>query len=449
VSISLQVSDLSKSFNKPLFSGVNLTALAPVKIGLIGDNGSGKSTLLKILAGLEEADTGEVIWSRDIKMEYLEQEVVADTFDVSGGEKKIIKITQAFFGNNNVLLLDEPDNHLDLDHKIWFEGLVKEFKGIAIIISHDRRFLENAVDRIWYLNEEKIRDYPFAYGQFKEVFEGEMATRTKLWTLQEKERIRLAEFVKQMQIKAAANNKVTGAYHNAIHRYERWVKDMTEKPPEDKKLKLEINLGEQYSRKTALQLKGIGKAYIKNRVLENVNLHLFCGEKIAIAAPNGAGKSTLLNIIGGKVSPDGGEVRVGETLKLGYYAQEHLEALDEDATMIEELQKAKAFAWYDAISYLKRFLFEREQAAMQVKYLSGGQKSRLQLAKFLATSPDILLLDEPTNHLDLKTVLALENFLKDFEGTLLLVSHDREFTENICETVYELESGNLRRKIIV
>ncbi len=447
MAVSLQVTNLAKGFSAPLFAGVDLRAAAPSKIGLIGDNGSGKSTLLKIMAGLEVPDAGTVEWSGGAKVGYLEQEIISEGYEISGGEKKILKLTELFYSDLNVLLLDEPDNHLDLDHKNWFEGLVKDFNGLVVVISHDRHFLETGVERIWYLDELSVRDYPFSYGQFKEVFEGEMAARQKRWELQEKERIRLAELVKQMRVRAAANDQLTGTYHNAVHRYEKWVAEMEEKPPVRRKLGLEMKLGERHRKKTALHLKDVEKSYADNSVLKGVNLHVFCGEKIAISAPNGSGKSTLLNIIGGKTLPDGGICRIGDGLKLGYYTQEHLDTLDEGATLIEELQKSRAFPWFEAVAYLKKFMFRQEMGKRKVRYLSGGQKSRLQLAKFLALNPDILLLDEPTNHLDLRTVVALENFLQTYAGTLILVSHDREFENATCNIKYLLTEGKLVRKL--
>lgn len=442
--VFLQVSHLSKSFNNPLFEGVNLAAYEPVKIGLIGDNGSGKSTFLKILAGLETADAGNVVFSKNAKIGYLEQEIVSDTYNVSGGEKKILRLTELFYSDYDILLLDEPDNHLDLDHKLWFEQLVKDFPGIVIVISHDRRFLENAVDKIWFLEEKQIKEYPFNYSKFKNIYEGEMESRQHLWEVQEKERKRLEDVVEQMRVRAAANSKLAGRYRGTVKRYEKFVANMVQKPPQAKKLAMEIDLSKQHRRKTAVYLKDIAKSYGANQVIKDITLHVFCGEKIAIAAPNGSGKTTLLNIIVDKIKADSGESRIGPALKLGYYAQEHLQALDEHSNLVDELQKSAPFTHYDAISYLKKFLFHENQIKMEVRFLSGGQKSRLQLAKFLATNPDILILDEPTNHLDLKTVLALENFLKDYPGALILVSHDRQLVDNVVDTVYELKDGKLK-----
>lgn len=443
MSVSLQVTNLSKGFVNPLFWNVNLNVFGSEKIALIGDNGSGKSTFLRILGGLENADSGSVFWNKNAKIGYLEQEIVSSDYAVSGGEQKIIKITELFYGEYDVLLLDEPDNHLDLDHKEWFDQLVAEFSGMVVVISHDRAFLQKSITKTWHLEEKRIIQYDFGYDKFKEIYEKNMESRQHLWDTQEKERLRLAEIVKQFRVKAARNDALAKQLHSAEKRYDRFVENMIERPPQAKTAQIKTNTMAQPARKTALQIKGICKAYGKHTVLQNINLHIFCGEKIAIEAPNGSGKSTLLNILVNKVSQDAGEFHFGPSLKIGYYAQEHLQALDEHISMVEELQKAYPISYYDAIAYLKRFLFSSDQAKSEIRFLSGGQKSRLQLAKFLATNPDILILDEPTNHLDLKTILALEEFLKDYFGTLVLVSHDRELVSNVVTSHYQLQSGKL------
>lgn len=439
----VQITNLSKSFDNPLFDNVNLSATAPRKIGLIGDNGSGKSTFLKMLAGLEPVVEGQIIWSPDSQIGYLEQEILTDTFDVSGGQKKILRLTEVFYSQNNVVLLDEPDNHLDLDHKYWFEQLVRDFPGIAIIISHDRNFLSRAVDTIWNLHEAEIKSYPFAYDRFKEVYERELGSRQHLWETQEKERQRLADLVKLFRIRATSNSKMSGRYSSMVKRYEKFVAEMVDKPPVEVKIKFSAAIAKQHHRKTALFLKDISKSYGDNQVLKQLNLHVFCGEKVAINAPNGSGKSTLLNIIANRLPLDTGEVKLGSGLHLGYYLQDHAEALDENSSLIEEIRKSAPLNEYQAMRFLKRFFFTEHQTKSATKYLSGGQKSRLQLAKFLATNPEVLILDEPTNHLDLKTVLALESFLKEYTGALVLVSHDQELVANTVDTLYHLEDGKL------
>ena len=303
--------------------------------------------------------------------------------------------------------------------------------------------MRNAVDRIWFLEEEKIQDFPFNYNKFQDLYEENMAARKHLWEVQEKERKRLEALVKEYQRRASMSKDLSAQYKSMIKRYDRFVGEMTQKPPEQKSLSLDVDLDKQHKRKTAIFLKGLAKSYDKNQVLKDLNLHVFCGDKIAINAPNGSGKSTLLNIISGRLPFDLGEVYLGPNLKVGYYTQEHTQALDENATMVDELQKEVHLHHFDAVSYLKKFLFTDVQIKSQVKYLSGGQKSRLQLAKFFGTNPDVLILDEPTNHLDLKTVLSLENFLLDYSGTLVLVSHDKELVEKVVDRVYALHDGLL------
>lgn len=441
----LQITNLGKSFNNLLFEEVVLTATAPCKIGFIGDNGSGKSTLLKMMINQESVDDGTVAWTKGAKVGYLPQEIVTDN-ELSGGEKKIKQLQELFYSDYAVLLLDEPDNHLDLDHKIWFEQLVAEYEGILIVISHDRNFLTNSIDKVWLLEEKTIREYSFGFEKFSEIYVGEMAARKHQWKDQEKERLRLADMVERFRSRAASSKKMAKTYHSAVLRYNKFVAEMVKKPPEDPTIKLGSDLDKQHQRKTALHLKELHKSYGEKQVLKGINLHLFCGEKVAINAPNGAGKSTLLNIISGKLTQSSGEMTIGPNLKLGCYSQEHLEALDESKSIIENLQKSMTVPFYQVASYLKRFLFDNNQVRLPVRLLSGGQKSRVQLAKFLATNPDILILDEPTNHLDLKTVFALENFLKDYQGALVLVSHDRQLVDNVVDTVYELENGQLIRK---
>ncbi|MDO8515279.1 MAG: ATP-binding cassette domain-containing protein, partial [bacterium] len=233
-------------------------------------------------------------------------------------------------------------------------------------------------------------------------------------------------------------------YHGMVKRYEKFVSEMVAKPPAAKSLNLKSNLDEAAKRKTALHLINLNKSYKDKVVLKNLGVHIFCGDKIAINAPNGSGKSTLLNIIAGRTKADSGEVYIGPELKMGCYTQEHQDVLDENLTMTEEVQKNMPFAWQQALGYLKRFMFTEAQINGQIKYLSGGQKSRLQLAKFLSVNPDILVLDEPTNHLDLKTVISLEKFLKDYKGTIVLVSHDRELVNKVANKKYLLVDGVLK-----
>lgn len=441
--LSLKVDHLSKSFSSVLFDNVTLNVQGPAKIALIGDNGSGKSTFLKMLAGVESVPQGKIIWGKDSYISYMEQELEKDLDTASGGERKVIKLNQLFYGGSNVLLLDEPDNHLDVDNRLWFQQLVKNFEGILIVISHDRTFLRKCVDKIWLLEEQTIKEYPFSYDKFADVYEENRSARIHNWEVQEKERKRLETALKEAQRRASMSDTSAATYWALETRYNRFVEQMPEKPEESRSLHLTVSVDKQPKRKTAIHLKDLNKSFENNHVLKGLSLHVFCGEKIAINAPNGSGKSTLLNVLSGRLPYESGEVYIGPNLKIGYYTQKHLASLEENRTLVDELQKSVHLDYYRAVSYLKKFMFTEAQINSQVKYLSGGQKSRLQLAKFLGTNPDILILDEPTNHLDLKTVLALEKFLSEYKGTLILVSHDRELVKKVTERIYTINTGKL------
>ena len=304
--LSLRVAGVAKSYANPLFTGVNLSVQGPAKIALIGDNGSGKSTFLKMLGGKEDVTVGSVSWGSDTVVSYLEQELGKDLDSASGGEKKIIKLTQMFYSRDNVLLLDEPDNHLDLDNRLWFSQMVENFDGILIVISHDRAFLRNSVQKIWLLEEGAITEYPFGYDKFSQVYGDTMAAREHQWEVAERERKRLETMVKTFGQKAAANDAFAKMYHSMEKRYDRFVATMVTKPPQIKSVSFDTRTVKQPVKKTAIHLKNINKAYGENRILRDLSLHIFCGEKVAIVAPNGSGKSTLLNIISGRLAYDSG-----------------------------------------------------------------------------------------------------------------------------------------------
>jgi len=443
----LKVENLTKRHLNTLFDGVNLYAHSPSKIGLIGDNGIGKSTFLKMIAGMESPDEGKISWIGDPQVAYLPQEILDNEYELSGGQQKIVKLTEIFYGGFDVILLDEPDNHLDLDHREWFANLVEEYEGLLIGISHDRSFLRKYVNKIWLVEEQNVKSYDGAYNKFLELYTNEKVAQAKLYQTQFKEQERLKESVNRMKVWVKMNDAFAGRYRSAIKRYERHVEGMVKRPELKKEIKLSVGLAEQAKRKTAMYLEHLVKSYGEKEVLKDINLHLFCGEKVAIQAPNGSGKTTLLSIVSGALKMDSGRMRIGNGLKLGVYTQDHNVALNDDLSPVELLRNYLPFSEPQAVSHLAKFLFSYDQMRGKIKFLSGGQKSRLQLACFLATNPDLLILDEPTNHLDLTTVQLLEDFLKTYAGAILLVSHDREFVESVVEKIYMLKEGVLDIKL--
>lgn len=442
--LGLSISHLSKSYHVPLFQDFTLETEGNQVIGLIGDNGSGKSTLLKILAGEEAPDKGSYKWSSQVNFGYLYQEI-QELGNLSGGQKKITLLRKLFFEEKkNVLLLDEPDNHLDIENKLWLEGVIKNFPGIVIIISHDRKLLANITTRVWLVAEGKINDYQFGYQKFVDIYQEELDRRFHLFKSQDKERQRLEKLVEMFHSRATSSNKLVGAYHSTEKKLEKFKKTMIDPPPVNKNsLGINLDLEKQHYRKTAIFVQGISKSFGNKGILKDLKLHLFCGEKVAIMGPNGRGKSTLMKIIAKVLNPEQGTIEYGTNLKVGYYSQDHFETLDENKTPVEELNKVKPSLPFENQSYLKRFLFTKEVSNSKIKYLSGGQRSRVQLAKFLILSPEVLLLDEPTNHLDIKSVETLEKFLIEYPGALVLVSHDRTLISNFAQKIYTIEDGKL------
>ncbi|MFZ2202414.1 MAG: ABC-F family ATP-binding cassette domain-containing protein [Microgenomates group bacterium] len=437
---NLKIKHLVKHYNQPLLEGINLGHTGKDIIAFIGDNGSGKSTLLKILAGIEQEDSGEVSWDGPHSIGYLTQEI-ADHESLSGGEKKITKLAELLYSNQyDVVLLDEPDNHLDLDNKIWLEEALTAFNGLVIMISHDRAFLSNVSTKIWLLENHQIKTYPFGYSKFKAVYEEEESAKADLYKTQSKETMRLAKMALMFRDKG-----FIGAYHNTQKRLERLKAEMTENPLAKKAaITIQTHLENKViKRKTAILVKDLVFSYGDQLLFDKANLHLFVQDKTALLSPNGTGKSTLINLLLGKLTPLSGEAKIGPNLRVGYYSQEHSATLPSEETPLSIFANRHPLFDYEVEAILKKFFFNRQTIRSKIWTLSGGQKSRLQLALFLYTNPDLLILDEPTNHLDLKSVEALESFLKEYQGTVLLVSHDRELVGNVCGSIYTIANHHL------
>jgi ATP-binding cassette, subfamily F, member 3 len=445
---NLKISKLSKQYNQPLLEEVDLTHSGNDLIALIGDNGCGKSTLLKILAGLEEVDGGKVSWGPEPRIGFMPQEIV-DHPTLSGGQKKIALLSKLIYTNqNDVLLLDEPDNHLDAESKIWLEEALREFPGLVIYISHDRKFLKKTAEKIWLVEDGRIKEYPFGFAKFEETYSEYFQSQAKLYKLQEAEKKRLEAFVARMQ-RMATNVKGAKRYKAAKTRLSRFIDEMVDDPSS----KTEVisikskQIGKTIKKKTAIFIKEMSFSYSNDEMIfKSARLHVFVGEKIALVAPNGTGKSTLIKLLINELEPTSGRAELGNNLKIGYYSQEHFANLPSDQTSLAIFQERYPIPDWQIESILRNFFFTKALTRTRIERLSGGQRSRLQLALFLYTNPDLLILDEPTNHLDLKSIMALERFLIGYEGTILLISHDEELVNNVCQTVYTLNGGEIDRK---
>lgn len=443
---NLKITKLEKSYNQPLLDDITLSHTGDGIVALIGDNGCGKSTLLKILGSLEEQDSGRIEWSNNPRIGYLEQEI--DSLPtLSGGQKKLAMLADLIYSNlYDILLLDEPDNHLDIENKQWLAAALQTFSGLVIMISHDRHLLKQITTHTWLVEDREIRTYPFGYAKFTEEYDKERESLDHQFHVQDKEHKRLLELVERFRQKAASSLKTARYYHALEKRLARFEAEMIKDPKSrDVHIKLDTSVsGKQIKHKLAIMVKDLVFAYPENSIFENAELYIEVGEKVALLAPNGSGKSTLIKLILGQLDPDTGVAKVGDNLKVGYYSQEHLETLPKDSSPLECFIQRFPIADYEAAAVLRKFYFSKQTIKSKIWTLSGGQKARLQLALFLYTNPDILILDEPTNHLDLKSVAALEEFLLDYAGTVLLISHDHDLLNNVCDVAYDVKNKKIK-----
>lgn len=443
--INLKITKLEKSYNQPLLDDVSLNHSGWGVVALIGDNGSGKSTLLKILANIEEQDGGKIEWSWPPRIGYLPQEI--DSLPtLSGGQKKIALLSDLIYSNlYDVLLLDEPDNHLDIENKDWLAKAIKSFNGLIILISHDRHLLKEVTTHTWLVQDREVRTYPFGYGKFVQAYEEEKESLAHQYQVQQKEHKRLSELLKIFKYKATYSSDNAKTMHAIEKRLARFEAQMVKDPGErEATISLSSKItSKQIKHKLAINVRDLSFSYPGNSIFEDADLFIEVGEKVALLSPNGSGKSTLIKLILGQLTPDSGIAKVGENLKVGYYSQEHLETLPKDSTPLKCMTSKFPLHDYQALEVLRKFYFSKTLASSKIWTLSGGQKSRLQLALFLYSNPDVLILDEPTNHLDLKSVSALEKFLIEYEGAVLLISHDRELVDNVADISYEIRNRKI------
>jgi len=436
--INLKCEGISKHYNQPLLDEVSFNFRGSGVVGFVGDNGSGKSTFLKIIGGIEDQYEGKYSWGKGMRIGYMPQEIVGRD-RLSGGQKKIEKLAELVYGGGfDVLLLDEPDNHLDFEGKDWLMEALSHFSGLVIMISHDRDFLAKTTSYVWMVEDKKIRTFPFGYSRYEEVYEKEQTSQKKLYALQLAEKKRLEQLVKDFRLRLAQGKVKPSGLRAMVSRLERHEAQMIDdQSMREEKIVLRSEVaGKQIKGKTAVLVKSMNFAYGDSKVFSGASFHMDVGEKVVMIAPNGAGKTTLIRLLMGDLKPDEGVAKIGVGLKVGYYAQEHFKALDEEKTAMSLFLDAYPMCEYEVESVLRKFLFTKQTMRTRVALLSGGQKARLQMALFLYTMPDLLILDEPTNHLDIKSIMALEGFLLEFRGTVLLITHDRELIAGMrCRTV--------------
>lgn len=477
----LTLENVSKSYTeRMLFDHISLGINEGDKIGVIGINGTGKSTLLKIIAGLEETDDGTRTCGNKLRISYLPQTPVFDdsksilanvtegqtakesyrnitgearsmllkfgicdpegsASTLSGGQKKRAALVRTLLTESDLLVLDEPTNHLDSDMTEWLEDYLNKWKGAFIMITHDRYFLDRVTNKIVELDKGKLYSYQTNYSGFialkAEREEMALSTERKAKTLFKTE-------LAWMQRGARARSTKQKAH---IQRFEA-LRDR-EKIQVDGTV--EINALSSRLGKKTIELYDISKSYNGVTLFAPFSYILLSTDRIGIVGHNGCGKSTLLNIITGKLTPDTGFVDMGTTIKLGYFSQEN-EALNPNLTVLQYIRDTAEYietkeGTMSASAMCEQFLFDGSMQHTRIEKLSGGEKRRLYLLKVLMEAPNVLILDEPTNDLDIQTLTILENYLQDYPGIVITVSHDRYFLDKIATRIFSFENGQIAR----
>ena len=470
----LSAEQLSKSFGtRVLLDGASLYLERGDKVGVVGLNGAGKSTLLRLLSGAEEPDGGTVRLDPNVRLEYLPQNPVfpgehtvleqvvlglsgddralaeyegkmilsrlgVSRFDqpvgqLSGGERRRVALAAVLSRPCDVLVLDEPTNHLDSDMVLWLEDYLKKWKGALAMVTHDRYFLERIVTRIAEVEDGRLFFYEGNYDKYlsrkAERLEQEKAGERKRQALLRR------EYQWVMQGPTARGTK-------SRERLERYEALKAQTGPAEKST-LELSARSSRLGKKTIELRHVTKAFDGRTVLRDFDCMLLRDDRIGIVGANGSGKSTLLNLIAGDLIPDGGEIEVGETVRVGYFRQE-VPDMDGDTRVIDYVKAIgnrieTPEGMLTASQLLEQFLFPAEEQWSPINKLSGGEKRRLYLLSVLAAAPNVLLLDEPTNDLDLQTLAALEDYLDSFPGAVVTVSHDRYFLDRVARRVFAVE----------
>ena len=360
---------------------------------------------------------------------------------LSGGQKKLVGLARLLLLNPDILLLDEPDNHLDLPGKMYLEKLIREYDGTVVIISHDRYLLDAAVTHIAELEDGKMTVFEGDYTSYMADKEMRLARQEEMFRAQQVTIKRLEAAIKRLAIwgKVYDNEDLARKSKTMQKRLDKM--DKVEKPVTERR-RMEMQLNGWRGSNKVLELADISKSFGEKRVFANVNETIWHGERVGLIGANGAGKSVLLRMILGKEMPDMGEIKIGPSVSVGHYAQEH-ETLDFNQTVLDAVRYAGEMSESRATAFLLRYLFTYKQVSQKIGELSGGERSRLQLALVVLSGANFLLLDEPTNNLDIASAEVLEQALEDFEGTVLVISHDRYFLDQTMQRLLVIENGQL------
>ncbi len=362
---------------------------------------------------------------------------------LSGGQKKLIGLARLLLAHPSLLLLDEPDNHLDIPGKAYLEQFINGYNGAVVLISHDRYLLDACVTHITEIEDGKLTTFVGNYTEFIIDKEQRLAKQEELYQIQKRGLARMELAIKRYRVWVQFNDKFASRIHAMEARIARV--DKIDKPILDRK-RMDFEINGWRGSNQVLEFVDLEKSFEHRTILNKTNLLIRHGERIGLIGANGAGKSVFLRMILGRETPTAGEVKIGPSIKVGYYAQEH-ETLDFNQTLIDVVRHAGEMSEGRAVSFLTRYLFPYRQATQRIGSLSGGERSRLQLALLVLSGSNFLLLDEPTNNLDIASAEVLENSLMEFDGTVLVISHDRYFLDRTVNKILCLENGKLTEYI--
>lgn len=485
----INIENITKSYTDSLlFDDASFAVNEQEKIGIIGINGTGKTTLLKMIVGQEEPDTGKITRANNIVIRYLPQHPVFDegatalacvmknnlthdnewsleseaksmlqklgitdyeqrTDKLSGGQKKRIALANTLLSQADVLVLDEPTNHLDSAMSDWLEEYLKNYRGALVMVTHDRYFLDSVSNRIVEIDKGKTYSYQTNYSGFLEL----KAEREEMAAATERKRQSILRVEIEWMKRGARARSTKQKAH--IQRYETLA---AQKAPVQEQ-ELELSSISTRMGRTTVELKDITKSFDGRTLIDHFNYIFLKNDRIGFIGENGCGKSTLMKIICGMEQADEGEVCIGQTIKIGYYAQEirsdkeaGLAYMDPKLRVIDYIRNTAEYVQtvdgsVSASVMLERFLFPPEKQYAPIGKLSGGEKRRLNLLRVLMEAPNVLILDEPTNDLDIRTLTILEDYLDSFDGIVITVSHDRYFLDRTVRRIFAFEDGTIRQ----
>ncbi len=460
---------------KPILDHVNLVINEKEKWGIVGQNGVGKSTLLRMMVGLEKPDSGEVNLLRKYKISYCpqnsefdENKTIYDTVlsymtekteeyqiqailnklgftdynqkvgILSGGQKKRVALAISLIRNADVYFLDEPTNHLDQDMIIWLEKYLAKVSKTVVLVTHDRYFLSRITNHIMEIDDGHVYTYDGGYADYLEQRE---IRRENALNAEKKRQNFLRTEIEWIRAGAQARSTKQKS------RIERFEKIAAIDAPKTMNT-LELKSASTRLGRNTIEINNISKSYDDRLLFQNFSYNVMRLDRIGIIGKNGCGKSTLLKIILGQIQPDSGSVKIGETVKIGYFAQQN-EVFDENERVIDYIKEFGETVYtadheeITASQMLERFLFYKEEQYKPISKCSGGEKRRLYLCSILMSAPNILILDEPTNDLDTDTMTILEDYLENFQGAVLAVSHDRYFLDKIADRLFVFDNSTI------